>query len=81
MKVKVINPTENDISVSINGHEYFVEGKGFVEAEEEDAVYWKSKLHQFLVIEKAESKKEEVAKVVDKAPKKEEQEKEVKSKK
>lgn len=59
-KVNVINPTDSDITVTIEGHTYTVEAKGTVEAEEGHANYWKSKLHNFLLIEEIkEAKKEE----------------------
>lgn len=78
MKVTVINPTENKISVSINGHAYEVDAKGTVLVEEVDATYWKEKLHNFLLIDKAEEVKE-APKVKEEVEEKEEK-KEVKTK-
>ena len=72
MKVNVINPTDKVITVSIEGVEYSVEGKGKVEVEKSHADYWVGKLHQFLLVEEVSEKAE---------PKKEEEKKEEKKEK
>lgn len=78
MKVTVINPTDSDITVTVEGHTYTVEAKGKVQVEESAAAYWKEKLHNFILIEAASQEEEKVEKkeVKEKEkPKKEEVEK------
>lgn len=64
----VKNPTNNDITVQIMGVKYTVPANGEVKyVPEEHALYWRDKLHQFLVLgqdvvektEKETPKKEE----------------------
>lgn len=83
--MKVLNPTEAEITVQIQGIQYTVpaakEGKEGVlpNVPEKHAEYWKFKLHEFLileedkVVEKADVKKEAEPKEA-KASKKEEEE-------
>lgn len=66
MKVNVINPTETDIKVSIEGREYFVEAKGTVQVPEADAAHWKTRLHNFLILEEIKEEKKEEVKVEEK---------------
>lgn len=80
MKVNVINPTDSDISVVVNGHSYTVEAKGTVAVEEVDAAYWKEKLHNFLLIDEIKAEKAEKEEKVEVKEEKEETKKEAKTK-
>lgn len=76
----VKNPTDNDISVQINGHQYTVKAKDQIaNVSATDAAYWKVKIHTFIEIEeevaqvakpasKPEAVKVDVAPAVVKAP-------------
>lgn len=47
----VRNTTNNDIEVQIHGHMYYLPANGFInDVPEEDARYWKERLHSFLDI-------------------------------
>ncbi len=55
----LFNPTENHIKVQIFGVEYEIEPKGKSrDIPEEVAIYWRTKLHNFLIV--GESKEEAV---------------------
>lgn len=81
--MKVINPTDKQLTVTIAGTEYTVEPKDVLKnVPEEAAVYWKDKLHNFLLLEEDTVVKEEPVKVEKEEVKKEEApKKEVETKK
>ncbi len=65
--MKVVNPTQNDISVQIEGTRYDVEANGSINGvSDSHAKHWKENIHQFieLVSETPESIKEEVEKII-----------------
>lgn len=67
--MKVINPTENDITVQVSGVTYTVEADGELSnVPAEHAAHWKNSLHNFIkivedvktpVVDKKEDKKED----------------------
>lgn len=67
----VKNPTNNDITVQISGVKYTVPANGQIKfVPEAAALYWRDKLHGFLileddVVEKTEQPKAKVADVTD----------------
>lgn len=65
--MKILNPTDNSITVQIFGEEYTIGGNEIVEVPNEVGKYWITNLHQFLEIA-VESPKEE-KKEEKKAPK------------
>ena len=49
--MKIINPTESKLEVIIRGTNYSIEPNGTLNnISAEDALYWKSKLHEFLIV-------------------------------
>jgi hypothetical protein len=72
----LVNPTDNDITVKIEGIEYTAPANGGVELPEAHAKYWKERLHSFMELAEdapkekkidapVEEKVEEVAEVVE----------------
>lgn len=49
--MKLTNPTQNHIVVSIFGTEYSLEAGKTISVPEPVGVYWKTKLHEFLLVE------------------------------
>jgi hypothetical protein len=53
--MRVINPTDSIIEVSINGNPYVLPANGEISGVPvEHALYWKSRLHGFIVIREEE---------------------------
>ncbi len=67
------NPTDSDLTIKFNGIEYSLGANAEKEIPDDVAVYWRTKLHQFLQVVKPEVKEVEV---VVKEPKKEEEKEE-----
>lgn len=62
--MRIKNPTEESLTVTIFGKEYSVKPLASVEVPAEVASYWRTKLHTFLTIEEDKPVKEEVEKIV-----------------
>ena len=74
---KLINTTNNKIEVKIFGKDYTLEPKGELKVSAEVALFWREKLHEFLIEEEwVEEKVEKKELVVEEV--KEEEEVEVK---
>lgn len=52
--MKIYNPTENTLTVTINGQEYTVGPKDEIVVSKAVALYWKNSLHNFLEIIEAD---------------------------
>ena len=60
--MKITNPIDKKIEVVIKGSKYSIEANGSIDLPKEIAIFWKDKIHQFLLL--SESKKiEEVIEV------------------
>ena len=46
--IKLINPTNQNITVSIFGNEYHLEAEGSISVDQKVAEYWIGNLHKFL---------------------------------
>lgn len=69
--MRIINPTDSAIEVSIEGTKYVLPAEGELSGVRiEHALYWKSKLHSFLIIKEDGAEKVEVEEVEKPAPKK-----------
>lgn len=61
--IKLINPTNQNITVSIFGNEYYLEAEGSISVDERVAEYWIGNLHKFLRAEEESVAKTEVSDV------------------
>jgi hypothetical protein len=60
----VTNPTDQDITVSIKGNEYFVAANSSISGvKESHADYWKNMLHNFIEVSPEKAPKVETPKV------------------
>ena len=76
--MKVINPTQENIKVQIEGNVYQIEAGGFIEnVPAAHAESWRSRTHNFIILEADNAVAEEVTKeseqAVDEVPAKEEE--------